>query len=230
MERGHSAATHTSQSPLAVEVSLPVSTNTTSSKYRSINDPLLQVHKRFLLIDTPGHGKLRYHALENMTRPQNMKGIIFMVDAASLSTGSGGDGGEGLREAAEYLHDTLLQLQKRSTTSKTSKPLKGTPVLIAANKLDLFTALPASIVKSALELEVTKIRSSRTKGLLDSGMGLNGAEADEEREWLSDGGDGPFEFSQMEEVGVPIAVVGGNVQGSDLPVVAGWWEWIGSNL
>lgn len=230
MERGHSAATHTSQSPLAVEVSLPVSTHTTSSKYRSINDPSSQVHKRFLLIDTPGHGKLRYHALKNMTQPQNMKGVIFMVDAANISTGSGGDGGDGLRETAEYLHDALLQLQKWSTTLKSSKSFKGIPVLIAANKLDLFTALPASIVKSTLELEITEIRSSRMKGLLDSGMGLNDAEEDDRREWLGDGGDGPFEFTQTEELGVPITVVGGNVQGADLAVVAGWWEWIGSNL
>lgn len=188
------------------------------------------MHKRFLLTDTPGHGKLRYHAFENMTKPQNMKGIIFMIDAANISTGSDSDEGGGLREAAEYLHDMLLQLQKRSTTSKTSKPPKEVPILIAANKLDLFTALPAPLVKSVLESEITKIRSSRMKGLMDSGIGMNDAEANEEREWLGDGGDGPFEFSQMEELDVPVAVVDGSVQGAERANVAAWWEWIGSNL
>ena len=188
------------------------------------------MHKRFLLIDTPGHGKLRYYAFENMTRPQNIKGIIFVVDAANISVGSDGDGGEGLREAAEYLHDTLLQLQKRSTTLKAAKYSQRIPVLIAVNKLDLFTALPAPLVKSVLESEITKIRSSRVKGLMDSGIGTNNAEENEEREWLGDGGDGPFEFSQMEGVDVPVAVVGGSLHGAERTNVAGWWEWIGSNL
>ena len=159
-----------------------------------------------------------------------MKGIIFMVDAANISEGSGINEGEGLREAAEYLHDTLLQMQNRSTTSKASKPPKRIPILIAANKLDLFTALPASLVKSVLESEITKIRSSRVKGLMDSEIGTHDAEANEEKIWLGDGGDSPFEFSHMEEVGIRVAVVAGCVQGAERPSVAGWWEWIGNNL
>jgi len=209
-----------------VEVSLPVTTKTASSKYRSVNDPSLKVHKRFLLADTPGHGKLRHHAFDHITKPQNLKGIIFMVDAADMSLA----GSEGLRQAAEYLHDLLLVLQKRSTSSKTSKAPKELPVLIAANKLDLFTALPAPLVKAALETEITKVRSSRNKGLLDSGISMNEIDIGEEKEWLGDGGEGKFEFSQMEEVNVPVSVAGGNVLGSDGPDVAQWWNWIGSNL
>ena len=211
-----------------MEVSLPITIATASSKYRSTNDPSLQVHKRFLLVDTPGHGKLRYHALESIVKPQNLKGIIFLVDAANISTSSDGHGGEGLREAAEYLHDVLLQLQKRSSVSKTSRAPKELPVLVAANKLDLFTALPAPLVRTALESEITKVRSSRGKGLLDSGTGMN--EVDEERDWLGDGGDGAFNFSQMEEVNVPVAVIGGNVTGTDNADIAKWWDWIGGNL
>ena len=161
-------------------------------------------------------------------KPQNLKGIIFLVDAANISTGSDGHGGEGLREAAKYLHDVLLQLQKRSSNSKTSRAPKEMPVLIATNKLDLFTALPAALVKIALESEITKVRSSRAKGLLDSGIGMNDVE--EERDWLGDGGDGAFGFSQMEEVNVPIAVIGGNVMGADHADVVQWWDWIGGNL
>ena len=208
-----------------MEVSLPVTTATASSRYRSVNDPSLQVHKRFLLADTPGHGKLRHHAFDNITKPQNLKGIIFMVDAADVSSGS-----EGLRQAAEFLHDLFLILQKRSTISKTSRAPKELPVLIAANKLDLFTAIPAPLVKTALETEITNIRTSRHKGLLDSGIGMNEIDIGEEKEWLGDGGDGKFEFSQMEEVNVPVSVAGGNVSGSDGPDVARWWNWVGSNL
>ncbi|KAI9815537.1 MAG: hypothetical protein M1827_002671 [Pycnora praestabilis] len=228
-ERGDSATTHTSQAPLSVEVSLPIS-KTASSRYRSINDPSLQTHKLFLLIDTPGHGKLRYHALDNVTKPQNLKGIIFVVDAANMSSGVTGQDTQGLREAAEYLHDILLLLQKRSTESNTSKAPKEMPVLVAANKMDLFTALPAPLVKTALEAEITNVRNSRSKGLLDSGIGMGDTDLEEEKGWLGDGGEGKFELSQMEEVNVSVTVAGGNVIGSEGADVKNWWDWIGDNL
>ena len=163
-------------------------------------------------------------------KPENLKGIIFVVDAADISTGSSGTGSEALRLTAEYLHDILLLLQKRSTGSRTSKGPKELPVLIAANKLDLFTALPAPLVKTTLESEISNVRSSRTKGLLDSGIGINDIDVGEEKEWLGDGGDGKFEFSQMDEVNVSVSVLGGNVLGADGPDVKQWWDWIASNL
>lgn len=198
--------------------------------YRSVNDPSNQVHKKFLLVDTPGHGKLRHHAFDSVIKPQNLKGIIFMVDAADISMGNSDTGNEGLRQAAEYLHDMLLLLQKRSTTSKTSKAPKELPVLIAANKLDLFTALPAPLVKAALESEICNVRSSRTKGLLDSGIGMNDFDIAEEKEWLGDAGDGKFEFSQMDEVNVAVSVAGGNALGTSGPDVKQWWDWIANIL
>ncbi|KAL9137170.1 MAG: hypothetical protein Q9175_001627 [Cornicularia normoerica] len=225
-ERGQHAETRTSQVPLSVEVSFPVSTKAASSKYRSVNDPSNQVHKKFLLADTPGHGKLRHHAFNSVIKPQNLKGIIFMVDAADISMGNSGTGNEALRQAAEYLHDMLLLLQKRATSSRTSKAPKELPVLIAANKLDLFTALPAPLVKMALESEISNVRRSRTKGLLDSGIGMNDLDIGEEKEWLGDGGDGKFEFSQMDGVKVAVSVTGGNVLGADGPDVEQWWNWI----
>ncbi|KAI9776276.1 MAG: hypothetical protein M1835_005572 [Candelina submexicana] len=229
-ERGSPAATHTSQTPLSIEVSLPVTTSAASARYRSINDPANQTHKRFLLIDTPGHGKLRHHALDNLTKPQNIKGIIFVVDAANTSVGAGGPAEGGITEAAEFLHDVLLLLQKRSTRSNTSKAPAQMPVLIAANKLDLFTALPAPLVKTALESEINKIRTSKSRGLLDSGVGMGDADLNEEKDWLGEMGEGKFDFSQMEEFDVPIAVAGGNVAGTEEPDVRRWWDWIGSNM
>lgn len=153
-----------------------------------------------------------------------------MVDAADISTSSSGAGNEALRQAAEYLHDLLLLLQKRSTSSKSTRGPKELPVLVAANKLDLFTALPAPLVKTALESEITNVRSSRGKGLLDSGIGMNDLDIGEEKEWLGDGGEGKFEFSQMEEVNVSVSVAGGNVLGSDGPDVKQWWDWIAGYL
>ena len=222
--------TRTSQSPITVEVSLPVTTAAASSKYRSVNDPSKNAHKKFLLADTPGHGKLRHYAYESVIKPQNLKGIIFVVDAADLSSDSEGTGNGPLRQTAEFLHDFLLLLQKRAMNLKSAKGPKEIPILIAANKLDLFTALPAPLVKGALESEITKVRSSRNKGLLDSGIGMDDLDINEEKEWLGDGGEGKFEFSQMEEVNVCITVAGGNVHGADGPDVKKWWDWVGNNL
>ncbi len=216
--------THTSQTPIAVECHLPVGAVAKSDKYRSANDPSNQVHKKFLLIDTPGHGKLRHHALENITHPQNLKGLIFVVDAASLSAGD-----EGLKQAAEYLHDVLLLLQKRAGT-KASKTLKELPVLIAANKTDLFTALPVPLVKSSIEAEITKVRISRSKGLLDSGIGMGDVDDNEKDDWLGEMGSIDFKFSQMEEFDVSVEVAGGNVLGIDGPTVNNWWKWVSERL
>ncbi|KAK0511362.1 hypothetical protein JMJ35_005935 [Cladonia borealis] len=233
-ERGQPATTRTSQTPLTVELSLPLTTPAASSQYRSAADPSTQFHKKFLLADTPGHGKLRHHAFDTIIKPQNLKGIIFMVDAADISTSTsttGAAGNEALRQTAEYLHDLLLLLQKRANT-KTSRAPPDIPVLIAANKLDLFTALPAPLVKSALETEITNVRNSRGKGLLDSGIGMDdiAGGAGEEREWLGEGGEGKFTFGQMEESNVQVSVVGWNVVGAEGPDVQGWWAWVGENL
>lgn len=219
-------ATHTSQVPLAVECSLPVGTIAASSQYRSVNDPSSQLYKKFLLIDTPGHGKLRYHALDNLTNPHNLKGIIFLVDAAGLANGN-----EALQSTSEYLHDTLLLLQKRMTDARVSKALREMPVLIAANKTDLFTALPAALVKSTLEAEIGRIRVSRSKGLLDSGIGMgDAAEAEEKDDWVGAVGSGEFKFSQMDDFGISVEVIGGSVLGVDGPRDKKWWSWVGERL
>ncbi|KAL8927572.1 MAG: hypothetical protein Q9208_002379 [Pyrenodesmia sp. 3 TL-2023] len=226
LERGRAAFTHTSQVPLIVEVSLPVKTTVASSRFRSPNDPTWEVTKKLLIQDTPGHGKLRHYAVDSINKPQNLQGIIFMVDAADLSA----DTSEGPRQTAEYLHDVLLQLQKQVTGSKSSKARKEMPVLIAANKLDLFTALPAPTVKSKLESEITKVRKSRSEGLMDSGIGAKDLDLGTEGDWLGDIGNGDFKFSQLEEVNIQVKVLGGNVTGADGSEVKQWWDWIGGVL
>ena len=147
------------------------------------------------------------------------------MDAADLSLDS-----KGLRDAAEYLHEILLSLQRRLTRSKTSKAPKHLPMLIAANKVDLFTALPVSLVKSRLEQEITQVRSSRAKGLFDSGVGMNEFSSDTDKDWLGETEDGGFEFSQMEEANVEIQIESGSVIGTEKPDISGYWDWLGKNL
>ncbi|KAL8990872.1 MAG: hypothetical protein Q9177_000571 [Variospora cf. flavescens] len=226
LERGRPAATHTSQIPLTVEVSLPVKTPVASSRFRTPNDPTWEVTRKLLIQDTPGHGKLRHHAVDIVRKPQNLQGIIFMVDAADLSS----DTSEGPRQTAEYLHEVLLQLQKQVTDSKSPKARKEIPLLIAANKLDLFTALPATLVRTKLENEITKVRKSRSEGLLDSGIGAKDLDIDEGRNWLGEIGAGRFEFSQLEEFNIQVNILGGNVTGAEGSDVKQWWDWIGGIL
>ncbi|RDW65352.1 p-loop containing nucleoside triphosphate hydrolase-19 [Coleophoma crateriformis] len=220
-ERGANASTHTSQSPIAVECSLPVGAIARTDKYRSMNDPTNLTHKKFLLLDTPGHGKLRHHALETITNPQNLKGVIFLLDAANMAAGD-----EGLRQTAGYLHDVLLLLQKRMSNG-TSKAPKEMAILIAANKMDLFTALPAALVKSSLETEITKLRVSRSKGLLDSGVNM-GDDGEDNDDWLGEMGSKDFKLSQMEEFNIMVEVACGNVTGN--ANVEKWWKWVGDRL
>lgn len=156
-----------------------------------------------------------------------MRGIIFVVDAATLSTASGE--GIGITETAQYLHDMLLILQDRHTGAKSSKGPMELPVLIAANKLDLFTALPANLVKKSLEAEITNLRNTRSRGLLDSDIGIDDGNLDD-RETLGGNGEGKFDFTLMEEYNVHIEVLGGNVVGSNGSDTKLWWQWIGRHL
>ncbi|KAF2433506.1 P-loop containing nucleoside triphosphate hydrolase protein [Tothia fuscella] len=239
LETGHGSKTHTSQIPLTVQSHLPKSTVPKSWQYRSTADYETKAPKPLLLTDTPGHAKLRHYAYNSLASTTNPPtGILFVVDAADLSSSGTATGGANfaLSDTAEYLHDVLLSLQKAYNNAKTSKA-KEIPFLVAANKLDLFTALPAVAVKSTLEKDITRIRETRARGLLGvstigkgEGLGGNDEEGDDEREVLGGTSEGDFKFATMEEWNVSVEVVGGNAVGEDGPGVEGWWEWIGAQL
>lgn len=157
---------------------------------------------------------------------QSTRNIIFVVDAADLSAASAG-----LRDAAEYLYEILFSVQKAYENATTSKS-REVNILIAANKMDLFTALPTEVVKKSLERELSTLRETKAKGIsavgtIGKGEGLGAAEDEEEdKDVLGGMGAGPFSFAQMQEFDCQIDVVGGNVVGGDGPGVDGWWEWI----
>ncbi|WEW57935.1 hypothetical protein PRK78_003402 [Emydomyces testavorans] len=232
--------THTSQTSSFVSATLPASVPIGSNAYRSVNDPTLADRKRtqikYRVRDTPGHGKLRdsqgISQLSSVADPKlkkgSTRGVIFMVDAGTIL-----DEAE-LRDAAGYLHDVLLLLQKRLAGYRNSvfrKP-QDIPVLVATNKQDLFTALPANSVRERLEAEIEKIRKSKRKGVLDADVDA----ADDEQDILGgDEGHERFTFNLLEEeAGVSVTVVGGSVKSSDeTDAGAGirqWEEWIGSCL
>ncbi|KAK4210703.1 putative signal recognition particle receptor subunit beta [Rhypophila decipiens] len=241
-------ATHTSQTPQTIELSISTDDTSTTS-YKTDLDALGAPHKKFLLIDTPGHAKLRNAALSRLidskyslnpsttsksttTDNNKLKAVIFLVDAAGLSEDTSGSD-TSLASTASYLYDALLTLQKRATSAKGSKAPPSIPVLIAANKLDLFTALPAALVKSNLEAELGRIRAARSKGLLDSGVGVDddlaGGGGDEESEWLGEYGSEKFSFKQLMEFDIEVDVIGGNIVG-DGPGADKWWRWIAEKI
>ncbi|KAJ9137032.1 Signal recognition particle receptor subunit beta [Pleurostoma richardsiae] len=222
-ERHSPAETQTSQTWSAVELA---ASDDGMSSYRDDLDATGSTAKKFLLVDTPGHGKLRHQSMARLgpasTASAKLKAVVFVVDAAALSEP------EVLSVTAAYLYDVLLALQKRMGSTKTSKAPYTIPVLIAANKIDLFTALPAALVKSNIEAELGRIRKTRSKGLLDSGVGSEeiGAGAEEADDWLGEYGSDKFTFRQMKEFDIDVDVIGGNVIGGNGPAADKWWTWI----
>ena len=218
-ERGTQPAdTHTSQVAQAVELSASTDSESKSS-FRN-HDDVTGTHTKFLLVDTPGHGKLRNVAVGKLARTEKLKAVVFVVDAAALSEQ------DVLAPTASYLYDVLLHLQKKAS-DKTAKV--SIPVLIAANKMDLFTAIPSVLVKSHLETELTRIRSSKSKGLLDSGVGMNEIGSEEQDSWLGEYGSEKFSFRQMQEFNIDIDVLPGNIMGETAEADQ-WWWWIAQKI
>ncbi|KAF7845918.1 hypothetical protein BT93_L0044 [Corymbia citriodora subsp. variegata] len=223
--------THHTQHSYTTVLKLPRETPLGTNKYRSENDPeVLRANKssaEYILIDTPGHGKLRSdHALSHLniskTKPLPT-GIVFMIDSTSLDPIDS----QASQDTLMYLHDTLLkcQLSRKSTSKRDSNDL---PVLIAANKQDLFTALPEKQVRKVLELELERVRQSRRKGI----SSVDKKEEEDDDEAVLGGGGEMFSFKELEEeYGVSVDVLGGSVRSDDGGRGTGKWEaWIGSCL
>ncbi|KAI1743808.1 signal recognition particle receptor beta subunit-domain-containing protein [Xylaria scruposa] len=232
LERGDTAAkTHTSQAAHAVE--LTVSTDAGARTFReAARDDAPGSHKKFHLVDTPGHGKLRGAAMAQLvgdgkagkTKTQfgdaaMLRGVIYVLDAATLD--------DSLADVATYLYDVLLALQKRAGSGRTSRSPNAVQVLVGANKLDLFTALPAAFVRSNIEAELGRIRQSRSKGLLDSGIGTEEIGSEEQDSWLGEYGSEKFTFDQMREFDIQVDVIGGSVLEGN---VDKWWDWIADRI
>lgn len=218
-ERGASGTeTHTSQ--VSHDVELNASTDSENRHSYRNHDTHDGTYTKFLLVDTPGHGKLRNVPMGKLDRTEKLKAVVFLVDAAAIGEP------EVLAPTAAYLYDVLLFLQKRATTAKVKASI---PILIAANKMDLFTALPSTLVKTNLEAELTRIRASRSKGLLDSGVGSDDIGSEEQDSWLGEYGSSKFTFSQLQEFDIDVDVLPGNVTG-DGPGADKWWWWIAQRV
>lgn len=224
---GGPSPTHTSQTAHSVELTASADAATRADHKANARDTST-AHTKFLLLDTPGHPKLRQQNLARLApaalESSKTKAVVFVLDASSIAADP-----DVLTPTAAYLHDVLLALQKRTANIKTSKIPAAIPVLVAANKMDLFTALPAALVRANLEAEISRIRVSRSKGLLDSGVGVDEMDTEDNDDWLGSYGTEKFSFDQMMEFNVYIDVIGGNVSG-DGPGVDRWWKWIADRI
>lgn len=121
----------------------------------------------------------------------------------------------------------LFTLQLRKTGKGSSTANHNIPVLVAANKQDLFTALPAGAVKDRLQHEIERVKQSRRKGISTVGK-----EIDNDEEALGGGGEDSFSFDLMkEDFGIDVDVVGGAVKGEEAGKgVRRWEEWLGGLL
>jgi signal recognition particle receptor subunit beta len=92
------------------------------------------------------------------------------------------------------------------------------------------------LLKTKLEEEVGRIRETKSKGIAGVGSGISEDDAggggdDDEDNWLGEYGTREFKFAQLEEHGVDVKLIGGNVKdGEKKGHVDGWWVWIGENL
>lgn len=220
------SATHTSQTAKSVELLASTDSDSRASFHNRADSS--GTHTKFLLVDTPGHGKLREVAWGKLRSLQKLRAVVFVVDASALGEQ------ETLAPTASYLYDVLLSLQKRfgaegASSSGAAKSQKPVPMLIAANKMDLFTALPSTLIKTNLEAELTRIRQSKSKGLLDSGVGIDDVGSEEQDSWLGEYGSEKFQFKQLQEFDIDVDVLPGNVTG-DGPGVDKWWWWIAQRV
>jgi signal recognition particle receptor subunit beta len=218
-----SIQTRTTQISTTLSLLLPSTIPRSSNGYRSAAD--LAAHPPnaapYELIDTPGHGKLRaFHSLPHIEN-RSLRGIIFVVDAADF------DNDESTRDTADFLYDALFTLQERRTKNgKQTMGGKGVKVLVAANKQDLFTALPAGAVRARLEAEIEKVRLSRRKRLASM--------VHEEDEDTDPDDARKFTFERLkEERQIELDVLGGACRGEEAEGGKGvrlWEEWLGSCL
>ncbi|KAI7817796.1 signal recognition particle receptor beta subunit-domain-containing protein [Gamsiella multidivaricata] len=97
------------------------------------------------IVDIPGHERLRFKFSEFMPIA---RAVVFVVDSSTVARQT--------RILAEYLYDILADKFAQS---------ERMPVLIACNKSDLLTSFKKERIQSLLEVEINKLRQTRTAAL-----------------------------------------------------------------
>lgn len=178
-------------------------TSQESNMYKSLPIPFDSdvVATRITIVDLPGHAKLGHILNETLNNYSNIKGILFVIDAAA--------GNNGVRIAAERLFTLLLRTEQR---------MGGIDLMIACNKADVFNMIPAVRMKKLLEEEIQNIRETKAKGL--GTVGASGSLDDDNEDdgsWL--GGD-RFDFVNLDS---EVSISDGSVLTNN---VEHWKRWV----
>lgn len=134
---------------------------------------------KITLVDLPGHPKLNHVFSEALESYSNIKGIVYVIDAAS--------GPKGIQEAANRLFNMLLKTETR---------MGGIDIMIACNKADVFNMIPSARLQTMLEEEIQNIRDNRSKSLGEVGAaGSLDDDNEDDGSWL---GGSKFKFINLE--------------------------------
>lgn len=152
---------------------------------------------------------------EALLANSNIKGILFVLDAAS--------GPKGIEQAAQYLFKVLLRSEHR---------MGGIDIMIACNKADLFSMVPAVKLRKTLEKELTFIRDAHSQGVgsvknedtLGGRAGDVGDQEEEDGSWLGRGG--AIDFSELDG---EVAIADGSVKTNNVEPWKRWMEGVGVN-
>uniref|UniRef100_A0A060TAI6 Signal recognition particle receptor subunit beta n=1 Tax=Blastobotrys adeninivorans TaxID=409370 RepID=A0A060TAI6_BLAAD len=177
-------------------------TSTTTNTFEELKVPfdggLDETVETVRIVDIPGHSKLRSHVQKALEDYDNaIRGIVFVIDSAA--------GAQAISQAASFLYWLLQKVEKKAG---------GIAILVAANKGDVFNALPVTKLRDTLEKEIDALRSARSKGVGD--VDLN--EDDEDGSWI--GLEGQFHFKDLES---EFAVMDGSVTASR---TSKWDNWV----
>lgn len=153
------------------------------------NTSLSGTQKSLRLIDVPGHPRIRDQFKDFLS---DAKAIAFVVDSTTVSRNGAA--------VAEHLHHVLNALM-------TLPPSQSAPALaILAHKCDALKAssstssdqLAINRVRTVLERELEKRRSSQAGGVGVESLGSEGEEGSSELGGLDCSGGGEFKFAQWE--------------------------------
>ncbi|KAI9474855.1 signal recognition particle receptor beta subunit-domain-containing protein [Zychaea mexicana] len=138
------------------------------------NEGLLTLeNKTFDLVDMPGHERVRFRYVDYLPVA---RAIVFVVDSTTVA--------RQIRVVGEYLYNVLAQQQVQK---------ERIPILIACNKTDLITALPQEKIQERLEVEINRLRSTRTAAVEQQETSLD----DEQEAYLGYEGE-KFKFEHLD--------------------------------
>ncbi|KAI9258003.1 signal recognition particle receptor beta subunit-domain-containing protein [Phascolomyces articulosus] len=135
--------------------------------------PLTLENKTFDLVDMPGHERVRFRYVDYLPVTRS---IVFVVDSTTVA--------RQIRVVGEYLYNVLAQQQVQKDRI---------PILIACNKTDLITALPQDKIQQRLEIEINRLRSTRTAAVEQQEASLD----DEQEAYLGYEGE-EFKFDHLD--------------------------------